>query len=140
MNIGEAKDYFVRCGCNGFYMSRENHNKYEEYRALKISRQIEKAWRIEQCKIAYDKLIDCKESDKIRLFYSRFSELYIDYTIGDIVKMIRATLYALKNSGGKEREIVKRIIKERKQDRKTALKILKTAMKYRKERRNFQSD
>ncbi|HQE34857.1 MAG TPA: hypothetical protein PLQ70_09345, partial [Flavobacterium alvei] len=43
-NLEQAKAFFVSMGCSGFHMMRENHLKYDEYRALEIDPSIESEW------------------------------------------------------------------------------------------------
>jgi len=45
MNIKEARRHFEECGCSSFHMYRDDWDKYEQYRALKIPKEQEHAWR-----------------------------------------------------------------------------------------------
>ena len=43
-NIAEAERYFKAMGCSHFHLSREDLDRREEYRALKISKKLESKW------------------------------------------------------------------------------------------------
>lgn len=43
-NIEQAKRYFISMGCSHFHLSRENIQRADEYRALKISSKLESEW------------------------------------------------------------------------------------------------
>lgn len=46
--LEQARRYFYAMGCSHFHMSRESYERFEEYRALHITDDMERRWRGEQ--------------------------------------------------------------------------------------------
>lgn len=45
--VDRAKEYFQAMGCNSFHMCREYPERYNEYRSLVISKELEREWTCE---------------------------------------------------------------------------------------------
>ncbi len=52
--LSKAKDIFMRCGGNHFYMEREG--AYDNYRSFNISKKQEMLWRVEYRQLLFDKI------------------------------------------------------------------------------------
>ena len=61
--IDMAKEFFVSMGCNGFHMCREYPQRYEEFKALNISKDVMKSWRKEQQETLYKQIMKQEVSD-----------------------------------------------------------------------------
>jgi hypothetical protein len=54
--LDRAKEYFQAMGCSSFHMSREYPDRYDEYRSLAISKEVEREWTCEEVAQATAKL------------------------------------------------------------------------------------
>lgn len=70
-NLADAKEFYWQMGCNGFHMFREFPERYHEYSELKISSEIEEAWRQELADELYARVMRQRKQDNggVVLFY-----------------------------------------------------------------------
>lgn len=84
----QAKEFYSDFGCNGFYMSREYPERYREYTALNISRELEAEWRKEKMQQIFKLAVKNKRKDNGRLLQSYF-EFSDEFTPDDVKKVYR---------------------------------------------------
>lgn len=76
-SIDEARAYFEAMGCSHFHMSRENFDRYDEYKALEISKDLENGWRAEKLEEALENLTDDSHDRELWSRHSNLVELYM---------------------------------------------------------------
>jgi len=105
--VDQAKAYFRAMGCSHMHMAREFPERYEEYRALSISQQTEREWRLEQFNEYYATIMENPDpillwnlhADMYRLFESLRSETAL-------ARMLEATQHIRDRVPLKDRVIV----------------------------------
>ncbi|MDF2805003.1 MAG: hypothetical protein K0S61_4908 [Anaerocolumna sp.] len=74
MSLKEAKEFFVMMDCSSFVMARENLPKYNQYKLLNISREIENIWREEKLEYHYNMITNSWNEDMV-LHYDKMVDL-----------------------------------------------------------------
>jgi hypothetical protein len=74
--LEQAEAYFKGLGCNHFHLSREHFVRYDEYKALRVSKAIEESWRVEEFDRALSILMDKTSTREV---WSRHSSLHSLY-------------------------------------------------------------
>ncbi|MGE5416071.1 MAG: hypothetical protein ACM3UZ_04785 [Acidobacteriota bacterium] len=75
LTFEQAKVYFQSMGCNGFHMSREYPERYDEYKKLNISRKTELEWIEEQFNQYCMRIKENIEISDLWWFHSKMEEL-----------------------------------------------------------------
>lgn len=74
-SIQQAKEYFNAMGCSGFHMYREFPQRYEEYKKLNISNEMEIEWIAEQFDEYYTSVMVDKNAIPLWNIHSRMDKL-----------------------------------------------------------------
>ncbi|MBQ7045863.1 MAG: hypothetical protein IJN65_05155 [Clostridia bacterium] len=87
--MDKAKEFYIAMSCNGFHMCREYPERYDEFKALNISKKTTEKWRKAEVKRLYKKIMKDEVND-IGLWVSHYLDL-IDskLTVKDIKKTYR---------------------------------------------------
>ena len=63
VTVEQAKEYFMKMGCSHFHMAREFPQRYEEYKQLEITKQVEINWILERFNEHYVALFENTDKD-----------------------------------------------------------------------------
>jgi hypothetical protein len=77
-------------GCNGFHMSREFPERYDEYELLNVPQVLEDQWRREQFFEYYVDVVD-RRAKNLSIVHSSMAELLDGMDIGELETMLEAT-------------------------------------------------
>ena len=87
-----AKSFYVANGCSYYYMAREYPKRYEEYRGLNISEDIEFQWKTEHFLDLYNELMDETNGENVVYLHGSMDDLALAIDTEDAYeKMLSAT-------------------------------------------------
>lgn len=109
MTIEEAKDLYIKYDGSLFALAREEKSKYEEYKSLEISNEVEEKWKQEQFLILYEqikitgdatlfnRMYDYLEKSKNNIAIMENALNYIKYDTLDIKASVAETILGRKD-------------------------------------------
>ena len=74
MTMNEAREYFISMGCSAFHMAREYPDRYDHYKRLHITAELEHQWTMEAFTDTYDKVLGGHHSENLWAWHSRWEE------------------------------------------------------------------
>jgi hypothetical protein len=90
--IEQAKTYFREMGCSHYHMARDFPQRYEEYKKLNISRELEREWELEQFYEYYSHLMETADNDSLWKIHSGMYDLYEGLkTDQELMKLLEVT-------------------------------------------------
>ncbi len=90
--IEQAKTYFREMGCSHYGMARDFPQRYQEYKKLNISKELEREWEIEQFYEYYSSLMRTADSESLWNIHARMYDLYEGLnTDEELIKLLEAT-------------------------------------------------
>lgn len=134
-SLEQAQAYFKAMGCNHFHLCRESGERYEEYRALGISKERERAWRIEEFDGYLSKIFVERDSDALWIAQSRLLDLLPSFdddraaSIAYFEQLLKATRHAAAGMVGRDRVILAETIIGRTADRSDGMVARAYALK-----------
>jgi hypothetical protein len=86
--LEQAEEFFKSMGCSSFHMSREYPERYGEYKNLKISKEIEQQWTIDEFNRYYAKIMETTNNEDLWNYHSRMYDLFVNVkTEKNLIKM-----------------------------------------------------
>ena len=112
--VEQAKAYFREMGCSHFHMARDVPQRYEEYKKLGISGEMEREWIVEQFYEYFSSLMEATNFDSLWNIHSRMYDLYESLeTNQELMNLLEATRHIRDKVPIRDRVIVAETINGR---------------------------
>lgn len=85
--IEQAKEFYIANGCSEFHMWHDHTPRYEEYKALEISKETQQAWRVEHSKNIFKELKK-SSGEKAYWLLNNYLEVFT-LSYGNVKKLYR---------------------------------------------------